>query len=215
MALSDYEVGAMYVLSMDRIVEKGGFENFKAQPALLGACEAMYSFAGLWRGNIIPEINDHNLNRMWVENLYDYAFNKTYRDDSTGINVWTGELDNGSSRPSVMKQIIDMIPTLDQTLPEVKYFNNKVEVAIFASQYFDTIPDCFPMRFGRFEGSATLRVDGTPESVERAKDKIRNAAKGINPCYPSVSNGGGGSSSNGGGGSSSGGGGGSTCSSWG
>ena len=213
MALSNYEVGAMYVLFVDRAAEKEGYDYWLGHSDLLSSCTEFYGYAGLWRGNIIPEINDHNFNRLWVENIYDYAFNKTYRADSVGIDYWTQKLDNGESRPSIIKQMIDLVPTLDQTLPEVIFFNNKIEIAEFATHYFDTVPDCFPLRYGRFEGSATLRVDSTPESVERAKDKIRLASKGTNPCYPSVSNTGG--SSSGGGGSSSGGGGGSTCSSWG
>ena len=210
MALSDYEVGAMFVLALDRTPLKGAFDYWKSKSTLIEACEEICDFADLWKYNIVPEINEHNLNRMWFENIFSYAFNKTYRQDSSTVDYWVSKLDNGESRPSILKQLIDDVQTKDQTETSIKYFNNKVEICIFAPKYFDTVPECFSLRFGRVEGDSVLLVNHTEESVERVKDKIRLASRGINPCFNT--NGG---SSSGGGGSSSGGGGGSTCSSWG
>ena len=207
--VTDYEVAAVYIFCQDRIMEKAGYDYWKTKATLEELCNAFIGNSRMWRNVAIPDTGSHDMNRFWVEHVYNYIFNQSHTVDSAGIDYWTNQLDSGASiRETVMRDIITGIAGDDATKTHIAYFLNKVEVSIFAKDYFEYIPDCFPSQFENVSGGFSLKVDHTPESVERAKDKIRNASKGISPCYVT-------SSSGAVSGGTSGGGGGGTCSSWG
>jgi Arylsulfotransferase (ASST)/Domain of unknown function (DUF4214) len=131
-AITQTEISQLYVTLFGRASEGDGndYWQFNANSTSMTAVanvmletEAAKTYFGTTLDN----------NQEFIEHIYLNNLNKTFSEDQSGINYWTGELNNGKTKGEVVSALIVAAQSPENMGSAQDQFNNKVEVSNYCA----------------------------------------------------------------------------------
>ncbi len=122
----------LYVSIFGRASEGGGNSYWQSDPgstSVTAAASMMLNTdpAKTYFGTTL------NNSREFIEHIYFNTLNKTFSEDQSGINYWTGEPNNGKTKGEVVSALIVAAQNSENTGSAQDRFNNKVEVSNYCA----------------------------------------------------------------------------------
>lgn len=166
MALSQTEVSQLYVALFGRASEGAGNTYWQG---FNDAVTAIDSMLGL---SVVQDYFGDSIsaNQAFIEHIYLNTLNKTYNDDSAGVDYWTSLLESGSkTRAEVIEGLIDACQDPVNAGDAQNQFNNRVEVSNYTADNVQEAPSDYATSLS-FSGD--LNVTYETSSIFSSKSSI-------------------------------------------
>jgi len=191
MALTQSQISQLYVAIFNRASEGEGnryWQQTQSDPASAATAMLETQDARDYFGSSL------NTNQAFIEHIYLNTLNKTIAQDADGIVFWTGLLDSGASRGSVVAQLVGVIenyapggPSYDPddaaTVAAYHQFVNRVAVSNYMADHVEDAPADYPVSTA-FDQN--LPVTDDPASVAAAKSSVDQLAGGVSRTDVSI-----------------------------
>ncbi|MGM0394611.1 MAG: DUF4214 domain-containing protein [Thermodesulfobacteriota bacterium] len=191
MALTQSQISQLYVVIFNRASEGEGnryWQQTQSDPASAVTAMLETQDAREYFGSSL------NANQAFIEHIYLNALNKTIAQDPDGIAFWTGLLDSGVSRGSVVAQLVGAIenyapggpgydPNDGATVAAYHQFVNRVEVSNYMADHVEYPPADYPVSTA-FDQN--LPVTDDPATVAAAKFSVDQLAGGFSRTDVSI-----------------------------
>lgn len=175
MALTQKQVSELYVAIFNRASEGKG-NKFWQQSGLDAKAAANEMLD-------TPDAKEYfgtsiNSNQDFIKHIYLNTLNKTYAQDSAGIDFWTAALDAGTSRGEVVASLVAAVADYaSSTDPVTKaaydQFNNRVDVSNYMAITVENAPADYKTSTAfATSGTTGLVVTNNASTVTTAKNSV-------------------------------------------
>lgn len=177
MALTQTKVSQLYVSLFGRASEGEGNEYWQGT-----ALELDSAADNMLETDAAKEYFGSSLdsNIDFIKFIYENTLNKTYEDDSDGVDYWTNLLESGQTRGEIVSSLISAIDTYSPdgenynindtaTLNAYKQFNNRVDVSNYTAETVVITPDDYETSLG-FNND--LKVDFDKDSIVNSMQNV-------------------------------------------
>ena len=171
-ALTKSEVSMLYVAIFNRASEGEGNYYWQNKATMRqAATEMLYTDdAKAYFGSNLDS------NQAFIEWIYKNTLNKTYADDSAGIDYWVNELNRGVSRGKVVADLVRAAIDPINAGRAQNQFLNRVTISNYMADHVYSVPADYKRSTSFSYG---LPVDDSTNSVLAAKETINRKFGGI------------------------------------
>lgn len=175
MALTKTQVSQLYVSIFNRASEGTGNTFWQNEASATTAANAMLATtdAATYFGTSL------DTNQAFIEHIYLNTLNKTYAQDTAGVDYWVSLLTNGATRGEVVGGLVSAATDTANAGTAQDQFNNRVTVSDYMADTVSAAPSDYATSTS-FVTSANptgaLTVDETSASVTTAQTTLFDAA---------------------------------------
>lgn len=190
MALTQTEVSKLYVALFGRASEGEGNDYWQNQTNMSNGANSMLNTQASqdYFGSSL------DTNQAFIEFIYSNTLNKTYAEDSAGVDYWTGLLDGGQTRGEVVSSLIGAIDsysptgvnydsTNTATVNAYDQFTNRVDVSNYTADTVSTAPDDYATSLGFNEDLVVTHDDSTITTARASVESINTITGVVSDGY--------------------------------